>query len=91
MQKVIFAFEIHLLIRLIMNSNIPKKFLRLPELESMTGLKRVSIYNRLNPSSKYFDPDFPKSISLSASGKGSVAWLVSEVEAWMDLRLASRK
>ncbi|MBC3874880.1 helix-turn-helix transcriptional regulator [Undibacterium flavidum] len=73
-----------------MNPSIQNKFLRLPELEEITGLKRSSVYNRLNPSSKYFDPSFPKSISLSATGKGSVAWLASEISAWMESRVVAR-
>lgn len=73
-----------------MNPNTPDRFLRLPEILSITGLKRVSLYNRMNPSSKYYDPSFPKSVSLSATGKGSVAWLQSEVVAWMESRVGAR-
>ena len=46
----------------------------------MIGIGRSTIYNKLNPKSKQFDPTFPKPRSLGAN---TVAWLESEVLAWM--------
>lgn len=65
--------------------------IRLPRLLEMTGLGRSSLYLRLNPSSKYFDPDFPKPVCLSANGKGSVAWVLAEIEAWIERQMAKRQ
>ena len=67
------------------------KLLRRPDVESMTGLKRSSIYNKLNPKCKHFDPAFPRPINLSASDKGSVAWIASEIIAWIEIRIEASR
>lgn len=56
------------------------RFVRLPELKSMIGIGRSTIYNKRNPNSKQFDPSFPRPRSLGAN---TVAWVESEVQAWM--------
>lgn len=61
----------------------PLSLLRLPQLKALVGLSRASIYARLDSNSKYFDPSFPKQISLSPGGRGSVAWVAEEAEAWI--------
>lgn len=73
-----------------MNQSTNFKTYRLPKLMEVTGLKRSSIYNRLNPNTKYYDPAFPKPISLSVGNQGSVAWIASEVDAWIETRIAAR-
>ena len=61
----------------------PMRFLRLPQVQKITGLSRSSIY--LMMASK----QFPKQISLS--GNRSVAWIEQEIETWMNSRIdASR-
>ncbi len=68
------------------------KLIRLPELMKITGLSRSSIYLRLNQKSPYFDKFFPKPIRLSSSGiRGAVAWLLSEIQEWIQLRLESSR
>lgn len=69
-----------------------RALVRLMTVINVTGLKRSSIYNRINPSSKYFDPTFPKPVSLASSPdiRGAVAWVLAEVEAWVEARLATR-
>ncbi len=67
-----------------------KKFIRLPALCQMLGLARSSIYNRLG-TGKYADPDFPRPIQLSLTGKGAVAWDISEIEEWMEKKAKSRR
>jgi prophage regulatory protein len=62
-----------------------------PEVEVITGLKRSSIYARLNPNCKQYDPKFPKPISLSVTGKGSVAWVTSELIIWVEGRIAASR
>ncbi|CAK2676251.1 DNA-binding transcriptional activator AlpA [Vibrio crassostreae] len=57
------------------------RFLRLKEVIALTGLGRSSIY-------KFMDENtFPKTVSL---GGRAVAWLESEIEEWMEQRLALR-
>ncbi|WP_083845682.1 helix-turn-helix transcriptional regulator [Thiocystis violascens] len=60
--------------------------MRLPTLKLFTGLGRSSIWARLNPQAPQYDPSFPKPIRLSASGRGAVAWIRSEVVAWVKHR-----
>lgn len=57
------------------------RFLRLQDVMSLTGLGRSTIY-------KFMDEDiFPKTIPL---GGRAVGWLESEIEEWMESRLALR-
>jgi prophage regulatory protein len=47
-----------------MNTSIATiQMLRLHELIKLIGLSRSSIYDRLNPRSKRYDPDFPNQLS----------------------------
>lgn len=66
-----------------------KVILRLPVLCERIGLQRSSIYDRLNPKSKRFDPMFPKPISL---GPRAIGFIEDEVEDWVNGRIEqSRK
>lgn len=57
------------------------RFLRLNDVIAVTGLSRSTIY-------KFMDEEvFPKTIPL---GGRAVAWLESEIEEWMEQRLALR-
>ncbi|EPO2452517.1 helix-turn-helix transcriptional regulator [Providencia rettgeri] len=65
-------------------NNLPIRILRMTELTVMLGISRSSIYEKLNPRSKYYDPDFPKPIKLGAS---SVGWQYTSVEKWLTSRM----
>ncbi|MEG0827815.1 MAG: AlpA family phage regulatory protein [Acinetobacter sp.] len=70
-----------------MNTSIATiQMLRLHELIKLIGLSRSSIYDRLNPRSKRYDPDFPKPIKLNRASR----WLLSEVEEWIRNKMSSR-
>jgi prophage regulatory protein len=58
--------------------------LRIDEVANRTGLKRSTIYDRLNPKSPRFDLTFPKQISI---GTGSVGWIESEIQDWLESRI----
>ncbi len=73
-----------------MSRNPIDPLIRMKKLRVMTGLCPSSIYLRLDPKSRYFDPDFPTPISLSVTGKGAVAWVLSEVEAWIEIQMTKR-
>lgn len=70
-----------------MNTSIATiQMLRLHELIKLIGLSRSSIYDRLNPRSKRYDPDFPKPIKLNRASR----WLLSEAEEWIRNKMSSR-
>lgn len=58
-----------------------KRILRRPDVEAMTGLSRACIYERMR------DGSFPQAVPL---GGRAVGWLESEVQAWIEQRLAER-
>lgn len=62
-----------------MNRVRPRVY-RIPKLEEAIGLKRSSIYARMNPDSPSHDPTFPRPINL---GGRSVGWLSEDVENWL--------
>ena len=55
-------------------------FIRLPQVKEMTCLSRSSIYRLIN------EGDFPKQVAL---GSRSVVWVRSQVEDWMNQKVAS--
>ncbi|WJY13764.1 AlpA family transcriptional regulator [Pectobacteriaceae bacterium CE90] len=57
------------------------QLLRLKQVEEKTGLKRSQIYLYMK------DGFFPSSIKI---GPASVAWLESEIDEWINLKLANR-
>lgn len=68
------------------NSHFPTaptaRFLRLPEVMDLTGLSRSTLYDSIKRGS------FPAAVPL---GGKSVAWLSTEVDAWMTERVAARQ
>ena len=59
----------------------PARLIRRPELEAMTGLPKSTLYDYLQAGT------FPAPVKLSAR---SVAWRLSEVEAWIESRQSAR-
>lgn len=57
----------------------PEKLLRLPEVESLTGLKKSSIYAGM----KAVPPTFPCCVRLSTR---AVAWRESDIAVWQSER-----
>lgn len=60
---------------------VQERFMRLPEVIHVCGLSRSTIYDLISRSA------FPAQVSL---GGKNVAWLASEVCAWMNERIAAR-
>ena len=58
-----------------------KRFLRLQETIKKCGVGRAWIYAQMK------EGNFPQGVKL---GERSVAWLESELDAWIDGRIASR-
>ncbi|HDH1374214.1 TPA: AlpA family phage regulatory protein [Klebsiella quasipneumoniae subsp. similipneumoniae] len=46
----------------------PLCILRMTELTAILGISRSSIYEKLNPKSRYYDAEFPKPVRLSVNG-----------------------
>ena len=62
----------------------PNQILRLPAVSALVGLSRASIYNRLDPRSKWHDPRFPRPVSLNGRKKGgAVGWIARDVLNWI--------
>ncbi|OEC51251.1 MULTISPECIES: AlpA family transcriptional regulator [unclassified Aeromonas] len=59
------------------------RVIRLKELLRLIALSRATVYDRINPKSKRFDPSFPRPIKLGAA---SVGWSLNEVMAWIAAR-----
>ena len=61
-----------------------QRFLRRPEVESITGLPRSSMYDLMKAGR------FPKQVPLNDKGY-AVAWLESEISEWQKQRIAERE
>lgn len=69
----------------------PHRLLRRKQVENLLGISRSTIYARLDPKSKNYDPSFPSPIRLTASTT-SIAWVEAEVQDYIAHRIAdSRK
>lgn len=64
------------------------QILNLKDIMLITRLGRATIYNMLDPKNVSYDPTFPKQIKLSAN---RVGWLATEINAWIEAKLASRQ
>lgn len=61
--------------------------IRLPALLKKMGLSKSTIWARLDPKNRRYDPAFPKPFKISA---GAVGWLESEVNAYIQKLAESR-
>lgn len=52
----------------------------------LTGISRSSIYDRINPRSQRYDPQFPKPIKFGHLTR----WHLSEVDSWIQSKIANR-
>lgn len=66
----------------------PTQILRLMQVIARTGLKRSTIYDRMNSESPRFDPNFPKPIKIGVS---AIGWIESEIGSWIEMRIAASR
>ncbi|MGJ0515469.1 MAG: helix-turn-helix transcriptional regulator [Methylomicrobium sp.] len=66
------------------------QFIRLSAVIQITSISRSGVYARLNPRSPSYDPTFPRPIKLSSGPRGAVAWVLSEIQAWVRSKIAER-
>lgn len=67
------------------------RILRRPQLEQKIGLSRSAIYERLDPKSAYYDPEFPKPVQLGIGKNPPVGWVESEVDNWLNAQIAKSR
>lgn len=70
-----------------MTSIVMTKIISIKDVTELTGLSRSTIYEMVNPRSKYFDASFPKKVSLTIN---RVGWVASEINQWIESRIALR-
>ena len=63
-------------------NNLQRKLLRLPQVKSITGLSKSSIYARIS------EGTFPKQIPL---GPRLVVWLESDIQKWISEQVAAAR
>lgn len=54
----------------------------------VTALSRSTIYEMINPKSKYYDETFPKPVRLT---EVRVGWVSQEIYDWLELKIAKRE
>jgi prophage regulatory protein len=59
----------------------PPRIIRLPEVMKRTGLPRASVYQQMALGT------FPRQVSISLRSRG---WVESEVDGWIEQRIAAR-
>lgn len=62
--------------------------LRRQGVEARVGLSRSTIYDKINPKSKRYDPTFPKPINL---GGFAVGWLAHEIDDWLKRQIEASR
>lgn len=61
--------------------------IRLPVVLEPTGLSKASVYEKLNPKSKLYDPTFPQQIEIGVRAR---AWRRHEILAWLQSKADAR-
>lgn len=73
------------------DQSVPKAaaILRRWQVEQRLGIKRSTIYDKMDPRSPRYDAQFPRPIRLGGS---AIGWLEAEVDAWLQRQIrASRE
>ena len=64
------------------------KIFNIKSVIEITALSRSTIYELINPKSKYYDPSFPKPLHLT---QNRIGWLSKDIYAWLELKIAQRE
>lgn len=70
-----------------MENQAELSILRRRQVEERTGLSCSSIYERINPKHKNYDPTFPKPIDLGSGKRPPVGWISAEISSWIALQV----
>jgi prophage regulatory protein len=68
-----------------MNEQRNQRFLKLPAVKARTCLSRSAIYQLMA------QHQFPRCVSLSPPPGRAVAWVESEIDAWIAARITQRR
>ncbi|WP_288499734.1 AlpA family phage regulatory protein [uncultured Acinetobacter sp.] len=52
------------------------------------GISRSTIYEMMDENSPYYDPTFPKKVTISQK---RIGWSALEINQWIEAKLASRE
>lgn len=66
----------------------PIVLMSLKDIIKKIALSRSTIYRKLNPKDKSYDPTFPRPRKI---GKTANRWVLAEVEAWLERQLFSNQ
>lgn len=61
-------------------SQLPRRFMRLPDVKQVVGLGRTAIYEKIKTG------EFPAPYHLSDNGR-AVAWASDEIDRWIESRI----
>ena len=64
------------------------RILNIKAVIEITALSRSTIYEMMNPKSKYYDSTFPKPVRLTEI---RVGWVSQEIYDWLELKIAQRE
>jgi prophage regulatory protein len=67
---------------------IARRLLRRRQVEVAVALSRSTIYAKLDKKTPHYDSTFPRPIRL---GPMSVAWVESEIQNWIESRIAASR
>ena len=62
------------------------KLLRATQVCNKLNISKTTLYAKLDKSSKYYDPHFPRQIFIGAN---SVAWIEQQIDSWISSKLSS--
>ncbi|MGA4854489.1 helix-turn-helix transcriptional regulator [Acinetobacter haemolyticus] len=66
----------------------PYQIFKIETVSKIIDLSRSTIYELINPKSKYYDPSFPKPLHLT---QNRIGWLSQEIYDWLELKIAQRE
>ena len=64
------------------------RILNIQQVIECTGLSRSTIYELINPKSKYFDATVPKQLNLTIN---RVGWVAKEINDWLASKIEQRE
>jgi len=60
------------------------------EFLKISGLSKSSVYLKLDKKSPHYDPKLPRPVKLGEGRTGAIAFVSTEVDAWMDSLITIR-